>query len=230
MKKGNSTSPCFTSENKSDEFYRLTFHQSDYGVWLGLLDKPLSTSLPLDQQEIHLFKYAFLAECNLSFVKMYGYDDPGKLIGARFTQLFDNAVASNLLNLRAFLKNGYQVRNTETLEIGAGGIRKYFLNDVFGIVEEGLLIRVWGMQKDITSERLEQEENLKIIQQLTPRERAIIKHTIDGKSLKEIGDAIDVNPKTVDSLRSRIKVKLGVTSLSQLIALAFQLGMQDIEI
>jgi len=220
--------PQFTIRKKFEEYYQLFFHQSQAGVWLSQLDKPLAINLPIEQQEEHMLKHAYLAECNLTFVKMYGYDDPENLIGARFPQLLDNAEASNLINLRTFLKDGYQTRNIETAEIGKNGERKYFLNDAVGVIEDNYLVRIWGMQRDITAEKGSKEENKKILQQLTPQELTILKLTVEGKSLKEIGAAICVNHKTVDSLRAKIRTKLGVSSLAQLMFMAHKLGFPDI--
>jgi DNA-binding CsgD family transcriptional regulator len=228
--KDNDEDSRFANRVKYEEFYQLHFTDSNHGVWLAKLDEPMPIDLPIDQQVEHMLKHAFLADCNLAFVKMYDYDDPTKLIGARFPQLFDNSEISNLNNLRSFLENKFNVGNTETIEIARNGQRKYFLNEVVGIVENGCLIRVWGMQCDITGEKDKKTSDKKMIQQLTSQEIEILKHTVEGKSLKEIGNAIGVNPKTVDSLRNRIKSKLGVKSLSQLMFLAFQLGFPNMEV
>jgi len=219
----------FTTRDKYEECYNLTFLQSDMGGWLAQFHEPMPINLPIDQQVEHLLKHAYLSDCNIAFVKMYGYDLPKDMIGMSFTQLFDNGEVSNLNNLHEFLKNGYKVRNKETIEIGRNGIRKHFLNDIIGIVEDNHLIRVWGVQRDITAEKASKEENRKILQQLTPQELTILKLTVDGKSLKEIGDAISVNHKTVDSLRAKIRTKLNVSSLAQLMFLAYKLGFPDID-
>ncbi|MGD1045109.1 MAG: PAS and helix-turn-helix domain-containing protein [Bacteroidota bacterium] len=227
---GNNNNSRFTTRDKYEECYNLTFLQSDMGVWLAQFHEPMPINLPIDQQVEHLLKHAYLSDCNYAFVKMYGYDLPKDMIGMSFTQLFDNGEVSNLNNLHEFLKNGYKVRNKETIEIGKNVIRKHFLNDIIGIVEDNHLVRVWGVQRDITTEKAIEEENKKILQQLTPQELTILKLTVDGKSLKEIGDTIGVNHKTVDSLRAKIRTKLNVSSLAQLMFLAYKLGFPDIDL
>jgi DNA-binding CsgD family transcriptional regulator len=227
---GDNDKSRFTTRDKYEECYNLTFLQSDMGVWLAQFHEPMPINLPIDQQVEHLLKHAYLSDCNIAFVKMYGYDLPKDMIRMSFTQLFDNGEVSNLNNLHEFLKNGYKIRNKETIEIGRNGIRKHFLNVIIGIVENNHLIRVWGVQRDITAEKSSKEENRKILQQLTPQELTILKLTVDGKSLKEIGDAISVNHKTVDSLRAKIRTKLNVSSLAQLMFLACKLGFPDIDL
>jgi DNA-binding CsgD family transcriptional regulator len=219
--------PQFTTRNKYEEYYQLFFRQSNAGVWLAQFDEPLPINLPIELQESHMLKYAYLAECNLAFIKMYGYDDPKFLEGARFPQLFDNAEASNLINLRSFLKEGYRVENTETIEIGNNGDRKYFLNDVVGIVEDEHLVRVWGMQKDITSDKSEAESGKQVLRKLTPEQLQILKLTVDGKTMKEIAAATGLSLKTVEFQRNRMRDDFEVKTIEQLIAMAVKLGIEN---
>jgi len=216
----------FTKRNKLDEFYRLNFLQSEKGVWLAQFDKPMPINIPIEQQVEHLMKHAYLSDCNITFVKMYGYEDPKEMIGVRFPQLFDNADASNLENLHTFFKTDCMVIQKETCEIGKNGVRKYFLNDVVGVIEDNQLVRVWGTQKDITADKSQRE----ILKQLSPEQLKILKMTVEGKTMKEIAADVDVSPKTVESLRNQLKAIVGANTLAQLIAIAIQLGIQNIEI
>ena len=216
----------FTKRNKLDEFYRLNFLQSEKGVWLAQFDKPMPINIPIEQQVEHLMKHAYLSDCNITFVKMYGYEDPKEMIGVRFPQLFDNADASNLENLHTFFKTDCMVIQKETCEIGKNGVRKYFLNDVVGVIEDNQLVRVWGTQKDITADKSQRE----ILKQLSPAQLKILKMTVEGKTMKEIAADVDVSPKTVESLRNQLKAIVGANTLAQLIAIAIQLGIQNIEI
>jgi DNA-binding CsgD family transcriptional regulator len=220
----------FTTRNKLDEFYRLNFLQSEKGVWLAQFDRPMPIELPIEQQEEHLMKHAYLSDCNSAFVKMYGYEDPKEMIGVRFPQLFDNSEIANLENLRLFLKDGYQIRNAETVEIGRNGIQKHFLNDIVGIVENNYLIRVWGAQQDITEEKSRIESEKQLLKQLTPEQLQIFKMTVEGKTMKEIASVVGISIKSVESLRNQIKAIVGVDTIAQLIATAIQLGIQKIEI
>ena len=216
----------FTKRNKLDEFYRLNFLQSEKGVWLAQFDKPMPINIPIEQQVEHLMKHAYLSDCNITFVKMYGYEDPKEMIGVRFPQLFDNADASNLENLHTFFKTDCMVIQKETCEIGKNGVRKYFLNDVVGVIEDNQLVRVWGTQKDITADKSQRE----ILKKLSPEQLKILKMTVEGKTMKEIAADVDVSPKTVESLRNQLKAIVGANTLAQLIAIAIQLGIQNIDI
>lgn len=209
----------FASKQKLQEFFRLSFEESQDGIWLGQLDHPLSLTLPLDQQEQHLFKHAYLAECNKSFAGMYGYPAPADIIGARFPQLLILSDPANMKAVRTFLNSAHQARNVETHELARNGEERYFLNDVRGIVEDNHLVRFWGRQRDITANKI------RIINRLTPQQAIILKLTIQGKTLKEISYFLGISEKTVDTLRSRLKKKLGACSIPQLAARAVQLGL-----
>ena len=131
-----------------------------------------------------------------------------------------------MLNLRAFLKEGYRLQNAETIEIGKNGIRKYFLNEVIGIVEDDHLVRVWGTQKDITADKSQRE----ILKQLSPEQLKILKMTVEGKTMKEIASEVGISPKSVESIRNQIKAIIGVDTIAQLIATAIQLGINEINV
>jgi DNA-binding CsgD family transcriptional regulator len=212
----------FSTKQKFAEFYRISFEESQEGLWLAVLDEPLSVSLPMDRQQEHLFKHAYLAECNKAFTAMYGYSDPAELVGARFPQLLILSDPENLKAVRTFLVSGYQVKNVQTHELAKNGEEKYFLNDVRGIVEEDFLVRFWGKQKDVTSDRLRAHNNL------TPQQATILKLTIEGKSLKEISHVLGVSLKSVDTIRARLKRKLGASNIPHLAARAVQLGLFDL--
>jgi len=215
----------FSNTQKSNEFFKIYFHQSRKGIWLAQFDEPLPIDLPVEQQVEHMLKYAFLAECNHTFVKMYGYDEPKSLIGVRFPQLFDNSESSNMLNLRKFLSEGFCLQNTETIEIGKNGIRKYFLNNVIGVVEENHLVRVWGTQRDIT-DKLSQRE---ILKQLSSEQLKILKATIDGKTMKEIAYEAGVSLKTVELTRKQTKAIFEVDTIAQLIVSAIRRGIFTVD-
>jgi len=225
-KNGNSDNTQFTNRNKYDEFYRLNFLQSEKGVWLAQFDRPMPIELPIEQQEEHLMKHAYLSDCNSAFVKMYGYEDPKEMIGVRFPQLFDNSDASNLDNLRTFFKTDYRVIQKETCEIGKNGIRKYFLNDVVGVVEDNHLVRVWGMQEDVTHQKSESEPEISLEKQLTPQQLNVLRLTVEGKKIKEIAAELDISPKTVEYLRKRIKDEFDTESIPELVALAVKFGIE----
>ncbi len=64
--------------------------------------------------------------------------------------------------------------------------------------------------------------------QLTSRESECLFLLIRGKTAKEIGIFLQISPRTVESYIEKIKIKLDVSSRSQIISKAIELGLLDI--
>lgn len=54
---------------------------------------------------------------------------------------------------------------------------------------------------------------------LTPRERSVIRHVIDGKSSRETSELLGISVRTVENHRTRILEKLHVDSTVDLVKL-----------
>jgi PAS domain S-box-containing protein len=85
--------------------------------------------------------------------RMYGQDDPGKLIGVRLAALFVREDPNNEAFLRAFFRSGYRLRDAESHERDGDGKDRYFLNSLVGVIEQARLVRAWGTQRDITDRK-----------------------------------------------------------------------------
>jgi len=60
---------------------------------------------------------------------------------------------------------------------------------------------------------------------LSPREREILQLVVEGKSSAEIAEILYISPKTVETYRSRLTQKLGVSNLPELVKFAIQHGL-----
>ena len=67
------------------------------------------------------------------------------------------------------------------------------------------------------------------IARLSPREREILQFVAEGKSSTAIGEALTLSSKTVDTYRSRLMKKLGVTDVPSLVRFAIQHGLSPLE-
>jgi DNA-binding NarL/FixJ family response regulator len=63
------------------------------------------------------------------------------------------------------------------------------------------------------------------LESLSQREREVLQLVVEGKTSVEIGEILCLSPKTVESYRSRLMHKLGVTDLPHLIRFAIQAGL-----
>ncbi len=65
--------------------------------------------------------------------------------------------------------------------------------------------------------------------QLSDREREILQLVVEGKSSSEIAEILVISPKTVDTYRSRLMQKLGISDLPSLVKFAIKQGLISLE-
>jgi DNA-binding NarL/FixJ family response regulator len=77
--------------------------------------------------------------------------------------------------------------------------------------------------------QMRQETEVDTIEKLSLRENEILCLVVEGKTSAEIGRDLHLSPKTVESYRSRIMQKLGVSDLSELIKYAIKHGLISLD-
>ncbi|GBC92111.1 Sensor kinase CckA [bacterium HR15] len=145
--------------------YRTFLQLANEGIWYYESERPIPITLPIEEQIEWMLRYGYLAECNPAYARMYGFDDPTQLIGTRLGERLVEGHPLNEAMFRQFILNGYRLENVETVERDKEGKERRFLNSAVGVIENGYLIRAWGVQTDITDLRRLQEE-LATIQRL----------------------------------------------------------------
>ncbi len=60
---------------------------------------------------------------------------------------------------------------------------------------------------------------------LSQREREIMQLVVEGQSNRMIGEILQISPKSVETYRSRLMIKIGVSNLPSLVMYAIQHGM-----
>ena len=139
---------------ESEERYRAFIAVSSEAVWRVELEVPVATALSPEAQIEHFYRYAYLAECNDAMARMYGYEKAADLLGVRLGDLVPQSDPANFEYLRAFISTGYRLAEAESNEVDRDGRPRYFVNNLFGIIENGWLVRAWGSQRDITERRI----------------------------------------------------------------------------
>lgn len=141
----------------SQERYQTFIAQSTEGILRLELEEPISTDEPLEKQIEHFYRYAYLAECNDALARMYGFSNAEEIVGARLDDVWPRSVPENVEFLRAGVRNDYKLAEAESQEFDRRGNRKYFLNNLTGIVENGCVVRAWGTRRNVTQRKHMQE-------------------------------------------------------------------------
>jgi signal transduction histidine kinase len=143
---------------ESEQRYRHFVQYANEGIWRFDVREPIDTHLPIEEQIRLIFERAYLAECNLAFAHMYAVESQESLIGTPLPQLLVPSDPQNRAMLKTFIENQYRIEGFVSHERAADGSERYFLNSFFGVVEDGKLVRAWGVQTDITEMRRLQQE------------------------------------------------------------------------
>jgi len=181
----------------SYEDYRSFIAISSEGIWRFEIEQPIPVTLPVDDQIELLYQFAYLAECNNAMARMYGYDSADQILGARLGDLLPGSEQKNIDYLRALHASGYSLNDVESSELDRYGNAKVILNNLSAIVENGMIVRAWGTQRDITAQK-RAEEALRASEE---RYRLLTEHSPDGVVVTAADGTIHlVNPSVLRML------------------------------
>ena len=123
-------------------------HNSE-GIYCQELKTPVPVTASVEML-LEAIKESTLTECNDVLARMYGYEFGNQMIGLATKELIDFTDEANILYIKKFLTDDFKIISAESHEKDRFGNSVYFLNNAMGVVEDGLLKRVWGSQRDIT--------------------------------------------------------------------------------
>jgi len=155
---------------KREEGYRTFIDQSAVGIWRAEYKQPIDVKMPAEQQIELLLNSGRISEANDFMARMYGYTKSEELIGRRIRDFyylennFDEEKTKSFLT--DFIRSNYRISNAESKEMDRNGNVRYILNNNIGIVENGFLVRTWGVQTDITERKKTEHDLLESNQEL----------------------------------------------------------------
>jgi PAS domain S-box-containing protein len=143
---------------RSEENYRNFVSQSSEGIFWDELTPPIPINLPEDEL-IHGFLHdTVMVECNDAMAALYGFGSGEELRGLHMSERVVPEDPRNIELAREFIRSGFRLLEHKSHEVDRYGNPKTFLNSMIGTVEDGKLVRVWGIQRDIT-EKVKLEES-----------------------------------------------------------------------
>jgi len=186
----------------SDERYRNFVARSTEAVWRIELDEPMPTGLPVAEQMQWLKQNAFVAECNREFRGLYARQG---VAGSELGRLRGDVPwsAIYLEHLEDAARRDFSV-DALRFALRSGNEREHWLASFSGVVENGKLVRIWGVARNVTelvqlNERLrkEQERLQAYARQLTGAEErarratAVDLHDGIGQMLTGLGMSLE---------------------------------------
>ncbi len=148
----------------SEARYRAFIVNSSEGVFRLEFNDPVPAALPVDDQIARMFGSAWLAECNDMMAQIYGQNRAEDILGKKLRDLLPNSDPRNHDYLRSFIQSGYRLVDTEVQHSDSKGNNICLSVSLIGVVENGMLVRAWGVQRDITQQK-QAEEKLRFLNQ-----------------------------------------------------------------
>ncbi len=189
---------------RREEDYRRFVARSSEGIFREDMDTPVSIDLPEDELIHRILSDTYMAECNDAMARMYGFTSGSELVGKRLTEMLVADDPRNIELTREYIRSGFQVLERESREVDIHGNPKVFRNSMIGIVENGKLLRTWGIQRDVTEQvRLEEARTKaeKALQESETHFRALVEQASDGIFIADAeGRYLDVNSAGAEML------------------------------
>ena len=82
---------------------------------------------------------------------------------------------------------------------------------------------------ELAAQALTEDNEVDLLALLSPRERQIIAMVVRGQTSTVIGKTLHLSPRTVDTYRSRVMSKVGVSDLASLVRFAIGTGLIDVD-
>lgn len=165
---------------EGDERHRAFVAESSEAIWRLELEHPLPITLPEDEQVSHFFQQGYLAECNDVMARIYDRACADEIVGTRLAALMSPVDPESVEFLRAFIRSGYRLIDSESQRIDKDGNDRYFLHNLSGIIEDGHLIRAWGVMREISERKQAETRQAKLEAQLRQAQKMEAIGTLAG--------------------------------------------------
>jgi PAS domain S-box-containing protein len=142
----------------SEERYRNFVQYANECIVRFDKPEPMDIHLPIEEQLHFFFEKSYIGECNLAFARAHGAKSPEELVGKHLNEMIDPTDPEIRAMLKTFVENGYRIEGFVSRTHAIDGSERWFVNSFLGVVEDGKLIRTWGVMTDITELRRLQQE------------------------------------------------------------------------
>jgi PAS domain S-box-containing protein len=150
----------------SDQRYKDFISHSHEGVWRIEMEQPIPVGLPEEEILQRLLQYGYIAECNLAHARNFDFSTAEEMVERHLRDLFSPSVQESLKSYRSGVRGGIRSRTIEYRSFDKAGNPKCFLTTEIPIFENGMLVNIWGITRDITELKRAEEERERSFEQL----------------------------------------------------------------
>jgi transcriptional regulator with GAF, ATPase, and Fis domain len=134
---------------ESEMRYRSLIEQTPNSMYCFELDPPVPIETAVDEQIARSYE-ALLVECNDAFARSTSRPFVGQTLGLRLDELHSAYDAESYAQLlRDFIEQGYRLVDYELKYTNRIGDAQALQVSLSGIVRDGQLHRIWGVEQDI---------------------------------------------------------------------------------
>ncbi len=139
---------------ESEASYKAFITNSSEAIWCYEIQPRVDIAAPLMDQVQQIALNARLIEANRVLLNMMGVQSIDEVMGMG---LVESGSTQYRFDIDRFVANNYQMDDHDIIRQDGRGKQYYFQISCTGIVEDGLLKRVWGTTKDVTARRRYEE-------------------------------------------------------------------------
>lgn len=145
------------SLQESDRRYRDFISHANEGVWRMELDQPFAVNISEEAAIDWLLEHAYMAECNLAHARNCGFSSPDEMVGQYLKEMLPSCDEVTRERVRDSVRFHWQARTGEYKGRCRDGNVRWLRRTEVPIVEDGKVVRIWGVTADITERKLVEE-------------------------------------------------------------------------
>ncbi len=139
---------------ETEQRYRAFISNSNEGIFRFEIIQPVEVLELKTRQVATVTESAVLAECNDKFARILGYGSLDDIVGLKVKKILSVQGADQAEDFFShFIDFSYAIQDYELTRVDDDGNVIFISIGMSGIIENGRLVRLWGVASDITEKR-----------------------------------------------------------------------------